>query len=188
MQAAMAHRLLNDNQSLPDTPNKLTAFLDAEHYQTLLQKQSFRQNTLKSLTETMARTHQDSLLHLICKLAFEGNTHNTIGLAIIRKDTLPHSQCFPQGKNNYIFTNLSRDSDWMGLDAALPAVTNMEVLVFESYEPATPAAAIAVPHTNLNMTQQHTAFPDGEATTLRDLLKWHGGNPYWVPHQDQYTT
>ena len=187
MKAATAHRLLNDHQTLPDTPDKLSTFLDAEHYQALLQKHSFRQNTLTSLTETITRTHPDSLLHLICKLAFEGNTHNTIGLAIIRQDTFPHSPSFPQGKNNYIFTTLSRDIDWMGMDAALPAVTDLEILVFESYEPATPAAAIAVPHTTLNMTKQ-ASFPQGEAATLRDLLKWHGGNPYWVPHQEEYTT
>ena len=79
-----------------------------------------------------------------------------------------------------------RDSDWMGLSPIFPSMKGTNALIWEAHdEPETVLCLIALhpEHMQGSLETFNDQFPEGEPSTLRDILKWHGANPVWIPYQ-----
>ena len=111
-------------------------------------------------------------------MAREGCGHRTIGGAI-------NIQVEP-GLNALGIIRVQRDPDWMGACINLRDLRDAQVLVLELEtrrgRPGTLMAS-ANGHPEVPDLQRATReFPKGEATMLRDVLKWHGtAECLWVP-------
>ena len=158
---------------------------DANNYRQYLKTPQFSQKALQELRKERPRlTRRDQLLSLLTRIAREGDTPNTIGVAMERR-TDPDNV-------TYIFTRLQRHPDWMGFCPLLPNIDRLSAEIIESTSlPGKPGLVLAIPH-DLAQPSPQTRFPRGEATTLENLLKWHGAFSNWIPlelsREAQYTT
>ena len=79
-----------------------------------------------------------------------------------------------------------RDPDWMGLSPIFVSLKGTNALIWEAEdEPNTILCLIALPPEHMQGCPEtpDNQFPEGEPSTLRDILKWHGANPVWIPYQ-----
>ena len=118
-----------------------------------------------------------------------GNTDETIGLIVnirvIDDITSDSTKSEPDGKDPFyasLFARLPRDPDWMGWDRILKTAAGMRALVLEAHiESGKPGIVVMSPPKQFQGFSETNKepFPEGEAQILRDLLKWHGADPWW---------
>ena len=123
-------------------------------------------------------------LEVLTAIAVQGDSTNTIGLAILtRRNTIRRLFPWPSARHRCTFSRLPRDPAWMGLDPTLALLTGLTALVIEGQPSQTPSFVLALPPA---MAQQHPQeqqepFPEGQAQTLAELLRWHLAGPLWLP-------
>ena len=130
----------------------------------------FRRYADRKLARTLPQLPERLHTALTVKIAVEGTSEDTIGMVIITKE--------PDGKNSHTFTQLLRHPHWMGFEACLPNLRGLRVIVFQHETPDRPDAILVMDPSTMP-SPSHAPFPPGQATVLRDLLAWHGGEPVW---------
>ena len=121
-----------------------------------------------------------AVTQFVCAMATHGEGLSTIGMAFQRfslEDTT---------KSAYVFTKLSRHRDWIGFNPNLENVSRVRFVIHPSAQGIdVPGYAIGYPAEDNNLDDRAgNAFPDGQATVLRDLLLAHGSPQcVWDPER-----
>ena len=150
---------------------------------------SFQLPALQDTAKLDPNLDNDARIRELLIIAERGNTDETIGLiANIRvvNDMTTSLYWWDTGDKEplyaSLFARLPRDPDWMGWDRMLKTAEGMRALVLENYpEPGTPGIILMSPPEQFQgfPEKDREPFPKGEAQILRDLLKWHGADPWW---------
>ena len=160
-----------------DPPEGLDSYIER------LEALNFRRRAHTDWRHQDTSTFQKALEALTAN-ALQGDTSNTIGLAILSQAN-PLLRLIPwaRPRNRCTISRLPRDPQWMGFDPTLTLVSGLTALVFEGQQPHRPSFVLVIPP---GMARRHPQdprdpFPEGQAQTLADLLRWHQANPQWVP-------
>ena len=83
---------------------------------------------------------------------------------------------------NRIIFQVLRHPEWMGANAALPMMSGMNVILFESEKmPGRPGVILAQPPRKADLHRPDSPVPGGEAFCLLQILAWHGAEDFtWV--------
>ena len=145
--------------------------------------QAFRQEALDFYLATKQEFPEAPLLEVLRSAAHIGTTDSTIGMAIMTDDPgIPQASPTP-GTPTIMFTRLSKDPQWMGMDSTLPYLRNLQAVVFqqEHEDTPTPGAVVAVPRDIDIEGDATTSFPSGLPAELDNLLAWHSAAPrIWI--------
>ena len=100
--------------------------------------------------------------------ASAADTNGTIGLAVLKRD----------GETS--FSRLLRDAGWSGACTALPQADGLEATIHESRtNPGRPGAVTLTPEAH---PAAGKAIPNGLATTIAFICRWHGARSCrWLP-------
>ena len=149
------------------------AIADIERLEDAGENREFQEWAKRKLAWASSANPAAGPLPAMGEIAAEGNTRTTIGLAVMNER---------ENGTSCSFGRLSRHADWMGMNPALPETKGLEALVIESGEkPGRPGAVIATGPGTAPGDAVSQDFPPGEASTLRDILLWHGAKPSWAP-------
>ena len=120
---------------------------------------------------------------LIELLAWKGSSRSTIGTAINTKSDDRNDE----NSEVFGFTWMQRDPDWMGFCVNLKEMKGAQILVMESSTgQGKPGIVMAstTGHPNTPRFEKATDRfpPEREASTLRDIITWHGAKEcLWLP-------
>ena len=163
------------------SPPDLTPHIEA--YVERLTVNAFQEDALQFYAELKREFPNESPIETIRQAASIGSTNQTIGMGIMTDDPgIPQSSPVP-GMNTIMFTRLSRDPRWMGMDSNLPYLRHLQAIVFQDTAKDTPIPhlIIAIPRDVEIEGDTTSAFPQGIATELARLLAWHGATPrLWI--------
>ena len=143
----------------------------------------FRQEALDFYLTTKQTFPEAPALEILRSAAHIGTSDTTIGLAIMTNDPAMPQASLEPGTTAVIFTRLSRDPQWMGMDSTLPYLRNLQAVVFQQddKDSPTPAAIVAIPRDVEIQGDATRSFPPGPPADLDNLLAWHGAAPrIWV--------
>ena len=130
----------------------------------------FKQHAASKLARILPKFPGHLHTALAVRIAIEGASEDTIGMVIITKE--------PDAQDSHMFTQLLRHPHWMGLEACLPNLKGLRVIVFQHHTPDRPDVILAMDPSTMPRPSQ-APFPPGQPAVLRDLLAWHGGEPWW---------
>ena len=161
----------------PHMASHITAYLER------ITVQAFREEALDFYLTTRREFPELPLTEILRSAAHLGTTDSTIGIAIMTDDPgIPQASHTP-GTPAVMFTRLSKDPHWMGLDSTLPYLRHLQAVVFqkEHEDTPTPGAVVALPRDVKIEGDPTTSFPSGLPTELNNLLAWHGAaNRVWI--------
>ena len=133
---------------------------------------------IAELAKQGAKSWHDSH-ELIELLTWEGSSRRTIGTAI--------NTSMDGSREAFSLTWMQRHPDWMGFCVNLKELRGAQALVMESPihrgKPGIVMASITGHPDSPRFEKATNRFPTGkEATTLRDILTWHGAKEcLWLP-------
>lgn len=140
----------------------------------------FSKQALRVMVELGAREwHQHH--GIIESLTWEGCSSTTIGGAI---------NIIVNGREMFGLTRLQRHTDWMGFCFNLRDMKDAQALVMESPrqrgKPGIVMTSISGHPQEPRLQRATLEFPRGEASTLRDILTWHGVKEcLWIPAEEK---
>ena len=114
-------------------------------------------------------------------VAQQGTTAETVGLMLeLQADTQPTTGERMKARS---FTRLNRHPDWTGYNASLERMRGTDVMVYEAPGAPGDPHIIAAVHSDIHTPYpEHTTFPAGLPSILRDLALWHGARSCtWIP-------
>ena len=192
--AEIIPHLSYEQAKLSTTQEMLT---DAYHYNSLLREQEAAIEADNRLSDALAFLGDQDLTKAVLTATAHMNSDATIGLTIIlpvddptitdqinsREPAYTSPPDIILATSDFVFGTLPRHPGWMGFCPALRLITGCEALVFEDNETQRrPATVIAYPKADIQDDNSPARpFPPGQATTVRNLLLWHGASPRWMP-------
>ena len=141
--------------------------------------QTFSATVLPELTQDLPeeapRTLQSAMmLHRMTKAARRQDTSATIGGLISRENP------GRPDREQAVLLRLSRHPEWIGLNAALPMMKGLHVIIHESGAlPGQPGLLLAEPPDNQEQPGATTEIPGEEAQRLAGIARWHGARMVW---------
>ena len=174
--------LANHVEGLPSEHKPFHQFTDLDHYSDIVAAEYLTEETSAEF-QMDVDAEPDTALFLAMYGARQGCTHSTIGLA---RCSFEQSSEGPQ--TLVAFGRTSRHPDWMAMSPLLHNIFEMTAFIFQEPGSSAPSFVLftdKVPETPA-IHQHYHPCPEGQATILKDLLRYLGAIPVWVQWNGDY--
>ena len=210
-----AHQAHQDLYEQPDKPNPNPTprehFQLAEIFDDLIHAHDFRVQAISDLHGLRTINPLAPVRGHIIAVALTGSSPSTIGCAVTIlptediilprdfpnnfPDTIqfnPDNPASPANQSNpdqliavTVFSQLLRDTRWLGLDPILPFFQGKLAVIIGNPASGQPRAAVGLPPHMFDDSPHPPPTPDHpETQALANVLTWHGATVHWVPLPD----